>query len=121
MIGFSSSAAIHLCLQPTDMRKNFDGLVGLVTRGLHKDPVRDGTFVFVNKRRDKMKILLWDRHGFWLLYKRLEAGCFQMPPRESGSASLDPESLRLTYEQLVMIIEGIDLQSVKRRRRYALS
>lgn len=105
------------------MRKNFDGLVGLVTSGLGKDPVRDGAFVFVNKRRDKMKILIWDRHGFWLLYKRLESGCFQMPPPDTadGSNGLDPESLRLTYEQLVMIIEGIDLQSVKRRKRYAIS
>ena len=116
MIGFSLSHQIHLCLQPTDMRKNFDGLVGLVASGLGKDPVRDGAFVFVNKRRDKMKILLWDRHGFWLLYKRLEAGCFQMPP----ASGLDPESLRLTYEQLVMIIEGIDLRSVKRRKRFVI-
>jgi transposase len=123
MIGFSLSDRINLCLQPTDMRKNFDGLVGLVSSGLGKDPVRDGAFVFVNKRRDKMKILIWDRHGFWLLYKRLEAGCFQMPPPDTavGANGLDPESLRLTYEQLVMIIEGIDLQSVKRRKRYAIS
>jgi transposase len=119
MIGFSLAAQIHLCLQPTDMRKNFDGLMGLVTTGLGKDPVRDGAFVFVNKRRDKMKILLFDRHGFWLLYKRLEAGCFQMPA--DVSSSLDPESLRITYEQLVMIIEGIDLLSVKRRKRYTIS
>jgi transposase len=118
VIGYSFSAPIHLYLQPTDMRKNFDGLVGLVTSGLGKDPVRDGIFVFVNRRRDKMKILLWDRHGFWLLYKRLEAGCFQMPPQENESSAA--ESLRLTYEQLVMIIEGIDLQSVKRRKRYAI-
>jgi len=102
------------------MRKNFDGLIGMVTTGLSKDPVKDGVFVFVNKRRDKMKILLFDRHGFWLLYKRLEAGCFQMPPVDA-SVSLDPESLRLTYEQLVMIIEGIDLQSIKRRKRFTIS
>lgn len=119
MIGFSLSDRIHLCVQPTDMRKNFDGLAGLVTSGLGKDPVRDGAFVFVNRRRDRMKILVWDRHGFWLLYKRLEAGCFQMPPSDANTA-LDPESLRLTYEQLVMIIEGIDLESVKRRKRYAI-
>ncbi len=120
MIGFSFGSQIHLCLQPTDMRKNFDGLIGMVTTGLSKDPVKDGVFVFVNKRRDKMKILLFDRHGFWLLYKRLEAGCFQMPPVDA-SVSLDPESLRLTYEQLVMIIEGIDLQSIKRRKRFTIS
>jgi transposase len=119
MLGISSFIdRIHLYTLPTDMRKNFDGLIGLVTGGLGKDPVRDGAFVFVNRRRDKMKILLWDRHGFWLLYKRLEAGCFQMPPVEN--ATVNPEALRLTYEQLIMIIEGIDLQSVKRRKRYEI-
>jgi transposase len=113
MLGMGLSCGIHLCTAPTDMRKSFDGLVGLVTTTLRKDPLRDGIFAFVNKRRDRMKILLWDRHGFWLLYKRLEAGRFQVPPPDAG-----PRGLRLSYEQLVMIIEGIDLRSVRRRRRY---
>jgi transposase len=110
---------IHLYSQPTDMRKNFDGLVGLVSNNLGKDPLHDGAFVFINRRRDKMKILLWDRHGFWLLYKRLEAGCFQVPPLDKAISS--PEALRLTYEQLIMIIEGIDLGSVRRRKRYEMA
>jgi transposase len=118
MLGLTFAERIHLYTHPTDMRKNFDGLVGLVSSGLGKDPIRDGVFVFVNKRRDKMKILLWDRHGYWLLYKRLEAGCFQMPPLDSVATT--PEALKVTYEQLVMIIEGIDLQSVKRRKRYSI-
>ena len=84
---------------------------------LKKDPVRDGAFVFVNKRRDKMKILVFDRHGFWIMYKRLEAGRFQTPPTDTVTA---PEGLALTYEQLVMIIEGIDLHSVRRRKRYEI-
>ena len=100
------------------MRKNFDGLCGIITGSFRKDPLRDGLFVFVNKRRDRMKLLVWDRHGYWLMYKRLEAGRFQMPPSDTGSIS--PESLQITYEQLLLIIEGIDLQSVKRRKRYAL-
>lgn len=118
MIGSLFAGQIHLYLQPTDMRKNFDGLVGLITSGLGKDPVHDGAFVFVNKRRDKMKILLWDRHGFWLLYKRLEAGCFQVPPIET--ILHNPEAQNITYEQLIMIIEGIDLSSIKRRKRYEI-
>ena len=100
------------------MRKNFDGLCGIITGSFRKDPLRDGLFVFVNKRRDRMKLLVWDRHGYWLMYKRLEAGRFQMPPSDMGSIS--PEALHITYEQLLLIIEGIDLQSVKRRKRYAL-
>ncbi len=119
MFGISLNPAIYLFSHPADMRKNFDGLVGLVHTHLRKDPVKDGgAFVFVNKRRDRMKILLWDRHGFWLLYKRLEAGRFQIPPIETDRP---PESLTLGYEQLLMIIEGIDLEHVKRRKRYEIA
>ncbi len=113
MIGLSFTGTIHLYTGFTDMRKNFDGLSGIITTSLKKDPLRDGAFVFVNKRRDRMKILFWDRHGYWLLYKRLEAGRFQMPPPDAT-----PEGLRLSYEQLLLIIEGIDLHSVKRRKRF---
>jgi transposase len=116
MFGFSLASGIYLYSLPTDMRKSFDGLVGMVNNHLHRDPLRDGAFVFVNKRRDRMKILVWDRHGFWLLYKRLEAGRFQVPPIEAGAT---PEALSVSYEQLVMILEGIDLRSVRRKKRYA--
>jgi transposase len=118
MIGLSLARQIYLYEAPTDMRKSFDGLVGLISSGLNKDPVNDGVFVFINGRRDRMKILLWDRHGFWLLYKRLEAGCFQVPPHERGIA---PGALSLSYDQLVMILEGIDLSTVQRRKRYRIS
>lgn len=118
MLGLSFVPAIYLYSSPTDMRKNFDGLVELVTGQLCKDPLRDGAFVFVNRRRDKMKILLWDRHGFWLLYKRLEAGCFQVPPHDPSEV---PSGLTVSYEQLLMIIEGIDLLHVRRRKRYEVA
>jgi len=99
------------------MRKSFDGLTGIVTNSIGKSPVFDGVFVFVNKRRDRMKILLWDRHGYWLFYKRLEKGRFQTPPVERDAPG---EGLTLSYEQLMMIIEGIDLSSVKRIKRYTM-
>lgn len=117
MFSFAPTPTIHLFSHPTDMRQSFDGLSGLITVHLHKDPIKDGVFVFINKRRDRMKILFWDRHGFWLLYQRLEAGRFQLPPYESEHS---PEALALAYEQLLMIIEGIDLQHVRRRKRYEL-
>jgi transposase len=98
------------------MRKNFDGLCSIIINHFKKDPLRDGIFVFVNKAKDKMKLLIWDRHGYWLLYKRLEAGRFQMPPQDGGP--VEPEALQITYEQLILIIEGIDLASVKRRKRF---
>ena len=118
MLNFNGTLQIHLCCQPVDMRKSFNGLSALITGSFGKDPLRDGMFVFVNRGRDRMKLLLWDRHGFWLLYKRLEAGRFQMPPADDSSVT--PETLRITYEQLLLIIEGIDLGSVKRRKRYCL-
>ena len=114
MLGLTFFPKIYLCTNPTDMRKNFDGLVVIIKTYLGKDPISDGAFVFVNRPGDKMKILIWDRHGFWLLYKRLEQGRFQMPPYDKNKV----ESLSLSYEQLVMIIEGIDLTSVKRKKRY---
>ena len=118
MIGFSLSTLLYLYSHPADMRKSFDGLAGLVTNELQLNPMNDGLFIFVNKRRDRMKILLWDRHGFWLLYKRLEAGRFQVPPYEKD---ISPEGLSLDYEQLLMITEGIDLKSVKRKKRYKIA
>ena len=101
------------------MRKNFDGLSAIVVNGFKKDPLRDGIFVFVNKSRDKMKLLVWDRHGYWLHYKRLEGGRFQMPPGDA-TATTSYDALAITCEQLMLIIEGIDLGSVRRRKRYAL-
>ena len=115
----SSSQPIHLCCQPVDMRKNFDGLSSIIVNGFKKDPLRDGIFVFVNKSRDKMKLLVWDRHGYWLHYKRLEGGRFQMPPGDA-TATTSYDALAITCEQLMLIIEGIDLGSVRRRKRYAL-
>ena len=118
MMPVAAHLPIHLCCQPVDMRKNFDGLCAIVVNSFRKDPLRDGVFVFVNRSRDRMKLLVWDRHGYWLHYLRLEAGRFQMPPAETTAAS--HEATSVTAEQLLMIIEGIDLSSVCRRKRYAL-
>lgn len=115
MFGFTVPSRIYLYSKPTDMRKSFDGLAGLVINQLAKDPIRDGMFVFVNRRRDRLKLLLWDRHGFWLLYKRLEQGRFQLPTTDlrDTAASID-------ISELSLMIEGIDLASVRRRKRYRL-
>ena len=117
MIPVAGNLPIHLCCQSVDMRKNFDGLCAIVTNGFGKDPLHDGVFVFVNKSRDKMKLLVWDRYGFWLHYMRLEAGRFQMPPADTAAGATH-EAMRVTAEQLLLIVEGIDLSSVRRRKRY---
>jgi transposase len=95
------------------MRKSFDGLCGLVSNDLKNDPLSGDGYVFLNKRRDRIKLLLWDGDGFWIFYKRLEKGTFQRP-----SWSEDNRSLIMHYEELVMLIKGIDLTSIKRRTRY---
>jgi len=96
------------------MRKAYDGLCGEVVSFMKQEPTSGHLFVFVNKRRDRMKILVWDRHGFWLLCKRLEAGRFQLPTLHDPAQ----RSAVLSPEQMLMVLEGIDLNSVRLRRRY---
>jgi transposase len=116
----SSAVRIFVCTKPADLRKSFDGLSGMVQEFLGQDPLSGHLFLFFNKRRDRAKILLWDRDGFLLVYKRLEAGTFQSldsTPRTeqlSGSASLE-----LSVTDLTLILSGIDLTTARRRKRYS--
>jgi len=102
-----------LCAQPTDMRKSFDGLSGIVTNAQVGVPDNGDAYIFINRRRDRMKLLIWDRTGFWLLYKRLEKGTFQIPPNPADQAALE-----ISYDILLMLLEGIDVTAVKRRPRF---
>jgi transposase len=114
---FNNFSGLHfyLCRQSTDMRKNFDGLSGVIESSLGANPLSSDVFIFINKRRDRIKLLLWDRDGFWIFYKRLEKGTFQIPIDTS-----DTQSVELTYDALWMILTGIDLGSIKRRPRFSL-
>ena len=114
----AASAAIYLYTAPTDMRKGFAGLCGLVesASGLSGGRVIDGgLFVFVNRRRDRMKVLHFDGDGLVLWYKQLEAGRFQMP-----TPPADVNRLAIDATQLRLILDGIDLSSVRRRKRFAM-
>ena len=113
MVSLSPALRFFLYAHATDMRKSFDGLSGLVASALMRDPTSGDVYVFLNRRRDRMKLLLWDRNGFWLFYKRLEQGTFQLPTNLAEHSSLE-----LRYDELLLILEGIDLTSIKRRRRY---
>jgi len=95
------------------MRKSFNGLFGIVSNALRSDPLSGDVYVFIDKRRDRLKLLFWDKGGFWIFYKRLEKGTFQRPVSASENDSVD-----LSYEELVMMLEGIDLNTIKRRTRY---
>jgi transposase len=111
MLTWPTSVRVFLCRRPTDLRRSFDRLAGMVQEVLHEDPFSGHLFVFVNRPRDRVKILLWDRSGFWLLYKRLEQGCFRLP--EGNQDVLTIDSVRLS-----LILEGIDLAGARQQRRY---
>ena len=96
------------------MRKSYDGLSGLVRQGLGRDPLSGEVFIFLNRRRTMIKLLVWDRSGFVLWSKRLERGTFELPVGPQSGASV-----ALRWEDLVMILEGVSLGSVHRRKRYS--
>lgn len=92
-----------------DMRNGFDRLSGLVRDHLHKDPLSGDVFVFINKRRNQVKLLCWDGDGFMLFYKRLEQGTFELPQGDNS---------HLTMEVLSCLLQGIKLSSIRKRKRY---
>ena len=104
---------IYLCIQPTDMRKSFNGLWALAVEHLGQDPLCGGLFVFINKRRNLMKRLYWDADGIAIWAKRLERGTFEMPRVDARSSSVT-----LSATELTLLLRGIDLTSVRQRKRY---
>ena len=112
MLSLSPAVRIHLAALPTDMRKGFDGLLGLVVAA-RADPYSGHLFVFLSRRHDQAKILLWDRGGFVLYCKRLERGRFRMPDLTAGVTGVELEG-----PQLVMLLEGIDLKTVRAPPRW---
>ena len=104
---------VYLCTSTTDMRKGFDTLAVLVRDGLGYDSMSGHLFLFVGRRRDRLKILYWDRDGYALWYKRLEQGTFRMPVAKDGATHVE-----LKASELAMLLEGIDLRSIRRRKRF---
>lgn len=113
MLSLSSQSRIFIHALPTDMRKSFDGLCGIVKGDFQRDILEGDYFVFFNRVLDRCKILLWDRDGLVLVYKRLEQGCFQRVPLEGQGLAIEVDRTTLT-----LILSGIDLDSAKRRKRY---
>jgi transposase len=104
---------IWLAVEATDMRCGFDRLAERVRAVIGQDPLSDGLFIFRSRSGDRLKILCWDRDGFVLWYKRLEAGVFKMPRVSPGSRSVE-----LRASELAMILDGIDMTKLKRVPRY---
>lgn len=113
MIGLANSQNYYLYTQPCDMRKGFDGLCGVVISHMRRDPADGAVYVFINRRRDRVKMLVWETGGFMLYYKRLEQGTLEMPEHPEGQAHL-----RINLEVLSLMIQGILLSKIVRKKRY---
>lgn len=113
MIGLPSTTKILFFTAPTDMRKSHCGLSGLVRNELGGDPTDGTLFLFLNRRRDRLKALYWDRDGLALWYKRLERGTFEMLETDGNS-----KSIRLDETELALLLGGISLASAKKRKRF---
>jgi transposase len=117
MLNLSLPGRVFLCTLPTDMRKSFDSLSGLVEQQLGLDPLSGDLFVFRSKRGDRLKLLFWDEDGLVLYYKRLEEGTFVLPSADNQRARAGQHGLVLKPAELGMLLAGIDLNA-KRHKRY---
>jgi transposase len=116
MLAVNSTTRVYLYLQDVDMRRSYDGLMAIVQAQFARDIRLGDYFMFVNKRRDRVKIIWWDRDGLAIFMKRLEVGTVQKP-----IVSGDTKSLVIDQAQLAMLLTGIDVANIKRRKRYAVS
>ncbi|MEA1937088.1 MAG: IS66 family insertion sequence element accessory protein TnpB [Patescibacteria group bacterium] len=114
MFALNDSQKFYLYSKPTDMRKSFDGLSGLVRSGLQKNPLSGEIFIFINKRRNMIKILNWQQGGFVLYFKRLEKGTFEIPKQEKNE-----NEIRISYTKLAMIVAGISVKNICKKKRFS--
>lgn len=112
-LDLTAPTRIWLCVAPTDMRCSFDRLSELARSVTNQDPLGGHLFLFRSRGGDRVKALYWDRDGYALWYKRLEEGVFKLPRVEGGARSVE-----LRASELAMLLDGIDLKSVRRVRRY---
>lgn len=114
MLNFSGVFKIYAYTRATDMRKGFNGLSGIVREEFGADPTDGSLFIFINRRRDRMKLLHFDGGGYWLYYRLLEAGTFEELKSDSGSCRLPMDATELS-----MLLSGVSLAaSGQRRKRY---
>ena len=116
MIGLTQHNRYQLYRKAVDMRKGFDGLSGLVRNEMERDPMDGEVYIFINKRRDKMKLLVWEPGGFMLYYKRLEQGTFELP-----RADEDQGHIRIKWETIMLMMSGIRLEKIIQKKRYKVA
>jgi transposase len=116
MLSWPPTVRIFLCSGAADMRKGFDSLAHLVESALALDPLSGHLFVFRSRRGDRIKILYWDKDGYAMWYKRLEKGSFRFP---AAPATAETTGVEIKAADLMMLLDGIDLGSVRRQPRYS--
>ena len=115
MIGFTSHHTYYIYTSITDMRKSYNGLSGLVRNEMESDPTNGDVYVFFNRNRQLMKMLVWDHDGYAIYSKRLEKGTFErITDKTKGT------KYAIAYNHLVMLLSGISLLGIKKRPRYSL-
>jgi transposase len=114
MLSFPGAVRIYVAAEAVDLRRGFDGLSALTRSVLHADPMSGHVFCFLNRRRNRIKLLLWDRTGWLVLYKRLERGTFHVPlgPR-AGERHVEVDA-----GELGLMLEGLDLRGAHRHARW---
>lgn len=111
MLSYPPTVQVHIAHAPVDMRKSYNGLSGCVEQLLDKDPLSGHLFVFFNRRRTQVKVLVWDRNGYCIYGKRLEVGRFCVPS----------ENTVFDYARLLLILEGIELTGARQRKRFSIT
>jgi len=113
LIVLTDQRRYHLYRKETDMRKGFNQLCGIITNELGRIVTQGDAFIFINRPRTHLKLLVYEKGGFTIFYRRLEKGAFEVP-----SFNLDANSMQLTTDQLHFILQGISLQTIRYRKRY---
>ena len=115
MLTLPPSVRIYICTQPTDLRRGFDGLAAATREVIRQDPESGHLFAFLNRRKNRVKILFWDRTGYALFYKRLCRGTFRIPtkPKTPFDTAVQVESA-----QLMLMLEGLDLRGAHQQTRW---
>ena len=114
MLTLPASVRIFIAAEPVDLRRGFDGLAAATRSLIARDPLSGHVFAFLNRRRNRIKLLVWDRTGFLLLYKRLERGTFRIP----SSPPLGCRHVEVDCGELGLMLEGLDLRGARRQRRW---
>lgn len=114
MLTLPSSVRIYVAAEPVDLRRGFDGLAAATRSLIREDPMNGHLFVFLNRRKNRIKLLVWDRTGYLLLYKRLERGTFHLPTQPAAG----DRHVEMDAGDLGLMLEGVDLREAVRRERW---